>query len=167
MTSHGSRPSGCTGYTPFEQELVNSMNDFVNGAEAPHFDTAAIARGARRKRATAIAGIATALVVAGTGTALAIGTTGGSHDSRPAAHTSATTDKNRTTVQYGEIPIQLAGFTLDLARPVLVDKAQLKIGRVIKVASPGCKPGTVIAVSPHAPTVVHKGDTVNLTLCAG
>jgi hypothetical protein len=166
MTSPSSRPSGCTDYTPFEQELVNAMNDFVNSAETPHFDTAAIARGARRKRATAIAGVVTALILAGAGTALAAG---GSHTSRPAATPAhkTTTNRNVTTVQYGEIPIKLAGFSLDWAKPVLVGKAQLKIGTITKASPSGCKPGSIIAVSPHAPTVVHKGDTVNLTLCAG
>ncbi|MGW0086243.1 hypothetical protein [Streptomyces sp. NPDC003393] len=27
--------------------------------------------------------------------------------------------------------------------------------------------GSVVAVSPHAPTVVHKGDTVTVSLCTG
>lgn len=77
MSSPDSPPSGCTS---FEQELVSAMNDFVNSTRTPHFDTATIARGARRKRATAIAGIATALVVAGAGTALAVGAVGSGSD---------------------------------------------------------------------------------------
>lgn len=163
MTSHGSRPSGCAGYTPFEQELVNAMNDFANGAEAPQFDTAAITRGARRKRVTAIAGIATALILAGAGTALA---TTGTHSSPSAAAAGkSTTDKNVTTVQYGDIAIQVGGFNLDMAKAELGDKAGLKIA-VVKASPSGCKPTSVLAVSPHAPTVVHKGDTVTLTVCA-
>lgn len=151
---------------------MNAMNDSTNSAEAPHSGTATTARGARRKRATAVAGIATALVLAGAGSALAAG--GGSHTSHP-SHTSrpaataahkTTADGNVTTVQYGDIPIQLAGFSLDMARAELVDKAQLKIGTVTKASPRGCKPTSVLAVSPHAPTVVHKGDTVDLTVCA-
>lgn len=151
---------------------MNAMNDSTNSTEAPHSGTATTARGARRKRATAVAGIATALVLAGAGSALAAG--GGSHTSHP-SHTSrpaataahkTTADGNVTTVQYGDIPIQLAGFSLDMARAELVDKAQLKIGTVTKASPRGCKPTSVLAVSPHAPTVVHKGDTVDLTICA-
>jgi hypothetical protein len=169
MTPHGQRPSGCTPYTPFEQELVNAINDFMNTDDAPHFDTAAITRrAARRKRTTAIAGIAAALVVAGAGTALATGAAGGSPAPRPAAaaHKPTGPDKNLTTVQYGDIPIQLAGFNLEMAKLELVDKAQLKIGTISKASPYGCKPTSIIAVSPHAPTVVHKGDTVDLTVCA-
>lgn len=157
---------------------MNAMNDSTNSAEAPHSGTATTARGARRKRATAVAGIATALVLAGAGTALAAGggphtshpsqTSHPSHTSRPAATAAhkTTADGNVTTVQYGDIPIQLAGFSLDMARAELVDKAQLKIGTVTKASPRGCKPTSVLAVSPHAPTVVHKGDTVDLTICA-
>lgn len=163
MTSDLSRPSGDTHHTPFEQELVNAMNDFVNSAEAPHFDTAAIARGARRKRATVIAGVASVLIMAGAGTALA---TSGSHTSRPATTNSTATDRNVTTVQYGDIPIDVTGFNLDMAKAELGAKAGLKIA-VTKASPSGCKPTSVIAVSPHAPTVVHRGDTVTLTVCAG
>lgn len=145
---------------------MNTMTDFANSAEAPRFDTAAIARGARRKRTAAIAGIATALIVAGGGTALATSSSGGSHLSRPAAATTATTDKKVTTVQFGDIPIDVAGFNLDMAKAELVAKARLKLGTISKASPSGCKPGSVIAVSPHAPTVVHVGDTVGLTLCA-
>jgi hypothetical protein len=175
MTSHSPRPAGRTGYTPFEQELVNAMNDFADGAETPQFDTAAIVRGARRKRTAAIAGIATALVLAAAGTALAAGS--GSHTTRTAAtaaHKTATntnrnrnTNRNVTTVQYGAIPIDLAGTSLDMAEVVLEGKAQLKVGTVTKASPRGCKPNSIIAVSPHAPTVVHEGDTVDLTVCAG
>jgi hypothetical protein len=167
MTSHPSRHCGCAAYTPFEQELVNAMNDFVNSADAPQIDTAAIARGARRKRTTAVAGIAAALLLAGAGTALA---TSGSHHAQPASSAThkkpaRTADKNLTTVQYGEIPIQVGGFNLDMAEAELGAKAGLKIA-VVKASPEGCKPTSILAVSPHAPTVVHKGDTVTLTVCA-
>jgi hypothetical protein len=37
MTSNDARPSGCTGYTPFEKELVNAMRDFANSTDSPDF----------------------------------------------------------------------------------------------------------------------------------
>lgn len=43
--------------------------------------------------------------------------------------------------------------------------AQLKLGTVGKVSSPGCKPASVVEVSPHAPTVVKAGDTIDVKLC--
>lgn len=64
MTSHDARSSGRTGYTPFEEELVNAMNEFANSADAPSVDTVGIVRKTRRKRVTAIAGLAAALIVA-------------------------------------------------------------------------------------------------------
>ncbi|MEV0844989.1 hypothetical protein AB0J21_03705 [Streptomyces sp. NPDC049954] len=164
MSSHGSRPSGCS---PFEQELVNAMNDFVNAAEKPHFDTATIARGARRKRATAIAGIATALVVAGAGTALAFGAVGNdAHTARPAA----TATVSSTTVLYGSIngktvTVPLADMDSIEARRALVSHRLTPDFTRAHVA--GCKPATVISVSPHAPTVVRAGGTVHVTTCAG
>ncbi|WP_245178628.1 hypothetical protein [Streptomyces montanisoli] len=147
------------------------MNDFVSSSEAPRFDAAVIARGARRKRATAIAGISAALVVVGGGTALAAGVVGGSHAARPAAvshATTTTTGKNATTVLYsngGTTRIELGGLNSTGAR-ALLDKARItpEFG---KASATGCKPGSVIAVSPHAPTVVHRGATVKVTLCAG
>jgi hypothetical protein len=171
MTPYGSRTSDGQGCTPFEQELVSAMNDFVNGEEAPHFDTAAITRGARRRQATAIAGIAAALVVVGAGTALAA-VNSGTHESRPASASHATVKggpakSDAAVLQYGEIRIELAGVELKLAKAVVVGKAQLKLGTVSEASPAGCKPGSVVAVSPHAPKVVHKGDTVNLTVCAG
>jgi hypothetical protein len=172
MTSHGLRPSSGTGYSPFEQELVNAMNDFVSSSDAPQFDTAVIARGARRKRATAVAGISAALIVAGGGTALAVGAVGGSDAARPASVSHTTTvDKNATTVLYGlgngkTVSIQLGGLDSTQARALLVGKAGLTPA-FGKASAPGCKPGSVIAVSPHAPTVVHSGATVQVSLCAG
>jgi hypothetical protein len=174
MTFHVSRPSDGTGYSPFEQELVNAMNEFVSTSDAPQFDASVIARVARRKRATAIAGISAALIVVGGGTALAAGAVGGSHTTGPAAasHTSHTTTagKNATTVLYGfdnggTTPLELGGLDPVGARALLT-KAQItpEFG---KASSPGCKPTSVIAVSPHAPTVVHAGGTVKVTLCAG
>lgn len=166
MTSHGSQSSGCT---PFEQELMIAMNDFAHSARTPHFDTAAIARRARRKTATSIAGIATALLVAGAGTALAAGTVGGaSPASRPTAAT--TTAADNTTVVFGErngttVTVPLAGVTSPGARAALV---RLKLTpEFSRTPVAGCKQSTVVSVSPHAPTVVHAGDTVHVTVCAG
>lgn len=70
----------CTDGAPFEEELVNAMNDFANSAAAPAFDSAGIVRRTRRRRNTSIAGIAAALIVAGGGTAIA---TGGSDAPKP------------------------------------------------------------------------------------
>lgn len=164
MSPHGSRPSGCT---PFEQELVNAMNDFVNSTEAPHFDTAAIARGARRKRATAIAGIATALVLAGAGTALATGGTGGSaHTTQRTA--AATTDSTTFLVRTSDGTIakeNLGGASSTRARAGLVHfRLTPSFVRVKKADCP--KPeDAVISLSPHAPTVLRPGDTVVVTTC--
>ena len=63
------------------------------------------------------------------------------------------------------VGIQLAGLDSTMARALLVGKAQLQ-AEFVKAACDG-KPDTVIAVSPHAPTVVHKGDTMTVTLCVG
>ncbi|MBM9505343.1 hypothetical protein [Actinacidiphila acididurans] len=170
MSSQSSRPSAGTGYSPFEQELVNAMNDFASGSDAPHFDTAAIARGARRKRATAVAGIAAALVVVGGGTALAAGAVGGSHAARPAAAATSTAGADGTTVLYGSsngktVTLPLAGVSSTGARAALVKLRLTPDFSRTPVA--GCKQATVVAVSPHAPTVVHAGDTVHVTVCAG
>jgi hypothetical protein len=166
MSPDGSQPSGCT---PFEQELVNAMNDFVNAAEAPSFDTAAIARGARRKRATAIAGIAAALVVAGAGTALATGAAGGgSHSPRPSAAATTTADGTTVLVRSATgktVTVPLAGVDSIGARAALV-----RLGvtpEFSRTHVDGCPQATVVAVSPHAPAVVHAGGTVQVTVCAG
>lgn len=162
MSSYDARPSGCT---PFEEELVNAMNTFANSTKAPDFDTTGMVHRTRRRRATAIAGIATALIVAGGGTAIA-SMSGGSHTpARPAA----TTGAKNTTLLYDDhgviIPINLAGMDLVLAKQQF-EKAQLKLGTVNKAACGG-KPGSVIGVSPHSPKKVSTGDTVNVTLCSG
>ncbi|MGI5457486.1 hypothetical protein ACQEWB_30840 [Streptomyces sp. CA-249302] len=70
MTSYDdARPSGCT---PFEEELVNAMNDYAGSADASAFDIApGILRRTRRRRTVGIAAVATALIAAGGGTALA------------------------------------------------------------------------------------------------
>ncbi|MEU9978766.1 hypothetical protein [Streptomyces sp. NPDC051014] len=166
MRSHDSQPSGCTF---FEQELVNAMNDFVNTSRTPHFDTAVIERGARRKRATAIAGIATALAVAcGAGTALAAGAVGtGAHTSaRTAGGTAA--DATTLLVRTGDGRIakeQLAGASASRARVALVHFNLTPA--FTRVRMPDCEKqqDAVVALSPHAPTVVHAGDTVLVTTC--
>ncbi|MFJ1745391.1 PASTA domain-containing protein [Streptomyces sp. NPDC088116] len=168
MTPNDSRPSGCTSHTPFEEELVNAMNDFANSADAPDFDTTGIVRKTRRRRSTAIAGIAAALIVAGGGTALATAGAGGSDDRKPAAVGAATDGDAADVVLSGsKYKTEFGGLSLDFAKQLLL-KSQLELGTV---GEQSCgktgKPGTVIAVEPHSPAVVSKGDTINLTLCGG
>ncbi|MFF2993429.1 hypothetical protein ACFVTC_02465 [Streptomyces sp. NPDC057950] len=151
---------------------MNAMNDFVSTADTPHFETAVIERGARRKRATAIAGIATALVVAcGAGTALAAGAVGSSSGSHASAQTAAhSTAADRTTLLVrtsdGRIAKeQLAGASAARARVALVHFNLTPT--FTRVRMPDCKKqqDAVVALSPHAPTVVHAGDTVLVTTC--
>lgn len=167
MTPHDSLPFRGTAFTPFEEELVNAMNDFANAAETPTFDTPGMVRKTRRRRTTVIAGIAAAFIVAGGGTALA-SMAGGSETGKPAAATTATT-KEAATVLYDNrgvtIPIDMSGLDLVLAKQQLL-KAELKLGTVSKAACNG-KPGSVIAADPHTPKTVSRGDSVNLTLCSG
>ncbi|MER5663154.1 PASTA domain-containing protein [Streptomyces mirabilis] len=166
MTGHVLPPSdgrdGDTCLEFIEQELVTALNDFVNTSPAPHFDATGIRRSARRKRTGVIAAVA----LAGGGTALATGVTG-SHTAQPtAAHatTTKTTDKgNVTTVPYVK-PFDLKGMNLALAKEALA-QAGLKVGTVTHGAVDNCKPGSVIAVSPLSPTILHGGGKVDLTLC--
>jgi hypothetical protein len=44
-------------------------------------------------------------------------------------------------------------------------QAGLKVGTITHGVVDNCKPGSVIAVSPLAPTVLHAGDKVDLGLC--
>ncbi|MFK0023701.1 hypothetical protein [Streptomyces sp. NPDC090798] len=168
MTSHDARPSGRTGYTPFEEELVNAMNAFANSADAPSVDTVGIVRKTRRKRATAIAGLAAALIVAGGGTALATAVTSNSTTAKPAAATTATGDDATTVLVDGsKIKREFAGLDLDFAKQLLM-KSRLKLGTVSKVdCGKNGKPGSVHSVDPHSPKTVSIGATINLTLCAG
>ncbi|MER6535401.1 hypothetical protein ABT215_16650 [Streptomyces sp900105755] len=167
MRSRDSQPSGCT---LFEQELVNAMNDFVNTAETPHFDTAVIERGARRRRATAIAGIATALVVAcGAGTALAAGVAGsGLHTSAQTAADSTTADSTTLLVRTSDGTTareQLAGVSAARARVALVHFRLTPEFTRVRMSDCKKQEDAVVALSPHAPTVVHPGDTVLVTTC--
>ncbi|MEH0424102.1 PASTA domain-containing protein [Streptomyces sp. B21-083] len=155
--------------TPFEEELVNAMNDFANSAAAPDFDSAGIVRKTRRRRNTTIAGIAAALIVAGGGTAIA---TGGSDAPRPMAvatsSTMSTYNPAATVLLEGsKFKYEFGGLSLDFATQQLA-KMQLKLGTV-KTTDCGKngKPGTVVSVDPHEPKIVSKGATINLTLCAG
>lgn len=164
MNSNGSQPFGCT---PFEQELVNAMNDFAHTTATPDFDTAAIARGARRKRATAIAGIATALVVAGAGTALAVGgVAGSSHTSKPAAPAAADNTTFLVRTSDGTIAKEsLGGAPSTRARMILVHfRLTPNFTRVKKADCPQPQ-DAVVSLSPHAPTVLNEGDTVLVTTC--
>ncbi|MHA5052628.1 hypothetical protein [Streptomyces sp. SD15] len=139
------------------------MNNFANTAGAPDFDTAGIVRKTRRKRKSAIAGIAAALIVAGGGTALATGTSG-SDAPKPAA--AATADAATILVDGSKYTYEFAGLSLDFGKQLLL-KLQLKLGTVSETdCGKNGKPGSVTAVDPHSPKTVSKGDTVNLTLCA-
>ncbi|MER5435569.1 PASTA domain-containing protein [Streptomyces sp. NPDC002588] len=163
MTSYDdARLSGCT---PFEEELTNAMNRFANSAVTPDFDAPQILRRTRRRRTVGIAAVAAALIAAGGGTALAtsVASNGGS---TPAA-TGTATDSDATTILYVgsvTIPVDFAGMDLVLAKPLL-EKTQTKLGTVTKKAVTGCKPGSIIEVSPHAPATVKKGDAVNFVIC--
>ncbi|MET8980903.1 hypothetical protein ABZX85_35410 [Streptomyces sp. NPDC004539] len=145
---------------------MNAMNRFADSAEAPDFDAPQILRRTRRRRTIGIAAVAAALIAAGGGTALATSIAGGS--STPAAPSTA--DKSDATIMlYGEnptIPIDFAGWSLEGAKSY-VEKTQTKLGTVTKKAVKGCKPNSVLGVSPHAPAIVHNGDTVSFTVCAG
>ena len=174
MSSYDPRPSGCT---PFEEELINAMNDFAHSTDSPAFDTAGMVHRTRRRRATLIAGFAATLIAAGGGTALASMSDGASQ-ATPAATTAATTAAATTTVDHAKATFLLGGITKE---PIAVDltghdlltakgqieKGQLKLGTVVKVVSPGCKPASVVELTPHSPKIVFKGDTVDVKLCAG
>ena len=164
MSSYDPRSSGCT---PFEEELINAMNNFAHSTDTPTFDTAAMVHRTRRRRATLIAGFAAALIVAGGGTALASMTGASQTSAKPAA----TVDHSKATFLLGgvtkePIAVDLTGQDLDTAKGQLV-KAKLKLGTVVKVNTPNCKPATVVELTPHTPKIVAKGDTVNVKLCAG
>lgn len=167
MTSYDDAwPSGCT---PFEEELMNAMNRFANSAEAPAFDAPQILRRTRRRRTIGIAAVAATLIAAGGGTALAT-SVAGSSSSTPVA-TSKATNSDATTMLYlfpdgQSIPIDFAGWSL-VEATAYMQKTQTKLGTVTKKAVKGCKPGSVLGVSPHAPKTVKKGDTVAFTVCAG
>nr|WSY50663.1 hypothetical protein OG999_11410 [Streptomyces sp. NBC_00886] len=165
MSSQDPRSSGCT---PFEEELINAMNDFAHSTDSPAFDTAGMVHRTRRRRATLIAGVATALIVAGGGTALASMNGASQTSAKPAA---TTVDHDKATFLLGgltkeSIPVDLTGQDLATAKGQFL-KAQLKLGTVVKVSSPGCKPASVVELTPHSPKIVTKGDTVNVKLCAG
>ncbi|MGX9891353.1 hypothetical protein [Streptomyces sp. NPDC002276] len=157
-----------------EQELVTVLNDFANTSPAPHFDAAGIRRHTRRKRAGFVAAVSAVVVAAGIGTALAAAGTGtststGSHSSRPAAaHTTASTSAGPvkgdvTTVPYVK-PFDLGGVPLAAAEKALA-VAHLKVGAVTHGVVDNCEPGTIISVSPLAPTVLHGGEKVDLDVC--
>lgn len=146
---------------------MNAMNSYADSAEAPDFDAPQILRRTRRRRTVGIAAVAAALIAAGGGTALATSVAGGDSPTPAASTTAAGSDA--TTMLYGDdptIPIDFAGWSLEGAKSYLV-KTQTKLGTVSKKAVKGCKPGSVIGVSPHAPKIVHNGDTVSFTICAG
>ncbi|MFF4522518.1 PASTA domain-containing protein [Streptomyces bluensis] len=145
---------------------MKAMNQYADSADAPTFDAPQIVRRTRRRRTVGLAAVATALILAGGGTALATSAAGGS--SHP-TDTGTAAKSDATVMLYGDdptIPIDFAGWSLEAAKSYLA-KTQTKLGTVSKGTAPGCKPGSVIGVSPHAPKIVHNGDTVSFTLCAG
>jgi hypothetical protein len=166
MTGYASRPSeGRPGDTLFEQELVHALNDYANTSPAPSFDAGGIQRRTRRRRTGLIAAFAVAVAVAGGGTALATVGSGSSNTAKQAAaSTPATPDV--ATLLVGKYKTQMAGMHPDDAKAQLL-KNQLKLGTVTEASPANCKPTSVVGVSPHSPTSVSKGDTVNLTVCAG
>ncbi|WP_406456394.1 hypothetical protein OH768_22785 [Streptomyces sp. NBC_01622] len=152
-----------------EQELVTVLNDFANTSPTPHFDAPGIRRHTRRRRAGFVAAVAAVVVAAGVGSALAAAGSG-SHTARPAAQTTTSTTPTTstekgdvTTVPYVK-PFDLKGVPLAAAEKALAG-ARLKVGTVTHGVVDNCKPGSVIAVSPLAPTVLHGGETVDLAVC--
>ncbi|MEV1063281.1 PASTA domain-containing protein [Streptomyces sp. NPDC050263] len=144
------------------------MNRFANSAETPEFDAPQILRRTRQRRTIGIAAVAAALIAAGGGTALA--TSVASKSSSTPAATSTPAANDATTILYVNgsvtIPVDFAGMDMVLAKPLL-EKTQTKLGIVTKKAVKGCKPGSVIEVSPHAPKTVKKGDAINFVVCSG
>ncbi|MGA5894296.1 hypothetical protein [Streptomyces venetus] len=168
MTSHDARPSGCT---PFEEELVNVLKNYADSADTPAFDAPGIVRRTRRRRNAGIAAVAAVLILGGGGTALATSVAGGSH-STPSRSTEAE-NHDAATVLYGidadsgrPLPIDFHGWDLR-GFNAYMSKMQTKLGTVSERPVTGCKPGSVIAVSPHTPKVVKSGDTISVVLCAG
>ncbi|MFD9324084.1 hypothetical protein ACFWDQ_41750 [Streptomyces sp. NPDC060053] len=146
---------------------MNAMNRFADSAETPDFDAPRIERRTRRRRTVGIAAVAAALILGGGGTALATSVAGGGKS----ATSTATTSDDATTLLYlfedgTTTRLPLAGLSLDMAKPVL-EKTQTKLGTVTKKAVKGCKPTSVLEVTPHAPKTIKPGDTVNFTICAG
>lgn len=148
---------------------MNAMNDYANSAETPGFDAPTILRRTRRRRTVGIAAVAAALIAAGGGTALATSAAGG--DAKPAvSSTAAKSDVTTMLYDFSDgsdpYPIDFAGWSLEWAKSYVL-KTQTKLGTVSEKAVKGCKPGSVIEVTPHAPKTVKSGDTVGFTICAG
>lgn len=172
MTGYVSPPSdgrdGDIHLELLEQELVTALNDFANTSPTPHFDAVGIRRHTRRKRAGFVAVVSAVVVAAGVGTALAAAGTG-SHTARPAAAhtttspTAAPVKGDVTTVPYVK-PFDLKGVSLAAAEKALA-AARLKVGTVTHGVVDNCKPGTIISVSPLAPTVLYGGEKVDLDVC--
>ncbi|MBK6011666.1 PASTA domain-containing protein [Streptomyces sp. MBT53] len=164
MSSYDPRSSGCT---PFEEELINAMNDFARSTDSPAFDTVGMVHRTRRRRATLVAAFSAVLIAAGGGSALA-SISGSTSQTTPAA---TAVDHAKATFLLGgvtkePIAVDLTGQDLATAKGQF-EKAQLKLGTIVKVVSPGCKPTSVVELTPHSPKIVVKGDTVNVKLCAG
>jgi hypothetical protein len=114
MTSNDPRPADCSGYTPFEEELVNAMRDFANKTNAPEFAPATIMRTARRRRSLVTAGIVAVVILAGGGTALAA--THGSPTSSTPVHPAGTpVHPAGTPVHPAGTPVHPAGTPVHAA----------------------------------------------------
>ncbi|MGW1215305.1 PASTA domain-containing protein [Streptomyces sp. NPDC002499] len=154
---------------------MNAMNRLADSAETPEFDAPRIERRTRRRRTAGIAAVAAALIAAGGGTALATSVASNS-SSTPASSTSSpaattVTGSDATTLLYTfadgtHTRLEVGGYDLQMAKAVL-EKTQTKLGSVTKKAVKNCKPGSVVEVSPHAPTAIKPGDTIDIVLCAG
>jgi hypothetical protein len=155
-----------TSLTFFEQEPVTALNDFANTSPAQHFDATGIKSRTRRRRAGFITAVSAVVIVAGGGTALATVGTGSHASGTTIAHSTTTTSPvkgDTTTVPYVK-PFSLKGMNLAMATEAL-GVAGLKVGTITHGVVDNCKPGSVIDVSPLAPTIVHAGDKVDLGLC--
>ncbi|MFF4020358.1 hypothetical protein [Streptomyces sp. NPDC001843] len=146
------------------------MNRYADSAEAPEFDAPQIVRRTRRRRTAGIAAVAAALILGGGGTALATSVAGGSHStpSRPAE----ARNHDAATVLFGiddgsdkPLPIDFYGWDLKGFKAYM-NKTQMKLGTVSKRPVTGCRPNTILAVSPHTPKIVKSGYTINVVLCS-
>ncbi|MFF5497742.1 hypothetical protein [Streptomyces aquilus] len=82
MIRHSARALHDANLTPFEQNLVDTLNDVANTPDAPQFDAVIIKRRIRRRRSTVTGLVLGAVVIGGGATALALtGTSAGSSPS--------------------------------------------------------------------------------------
>ncbi|SNX55680.1 hypothetical protein SAMN06272735_0101 [Streptomyces sp. TLI_55] len=72
MTRHSARALHDANLTPFEQNLVDTLNDVANTPDAPQFDAVIIKRRIRRRRSTVTGLVLGAVLIGGGATALAL-----------------------------------------------------------------------------------------------